>query len=202
VRRLRTAPKTALAAAGVLATPLFFVALMAISLAVEKPTVTHAVRNGRTVVKLGDTTATTEASIWLLALLPSAIVVLVGTGAMLLGRLGPIVPALATLAAAISLLVPLDTWTSRHTARYPCGVDLFCPTRSTLSQDVYRRGEWEATARHTADQLGIVTIVFSGIAIGLTVLLEVRRRRGAAAPAPPPPPPQVTTGGGFPGGGV
>ena len=39
MRRLRNAPKTPLAVAGILATPLFFVALMAFSLVLDKPSV-------------------------------------------------------------------------------------------------------------------------------------------------------------------
>jgi hypothetical protein len=192
MHRLRTAKKGPLAVAAVLATPLFFAALMAVSLAVEKPTVRHVVEHGRLVSVLGDASTGTEATIWLLALVPVVAVVLGGLVGMALGRFGTIAPALVTIAAAIVLLVPLNTWTRRHTARYPCGEDVFCPTKRTQSQDIYRRGEWEAAARHTAAQLGGVSITISGIAIGLTLVLGLRRRR---RPAPVPPPPEVTLGG-------
>ena len=190
--RLRTAPKAPLAVAGVLATPLFFVALMAMSLAVEKPTVRHVTKAGKLVTQLGDPSTKTEETIWFLALLPSAAVVLIGAAAMLLGRLGAVASGLATIAAAVVLLVPLGTWTARHTARYPDGVDLI--PRSALSEDIYRRGEWEGTARHTADQLGTATIVIAGLAVVATGFLEARRRRRAAPPVPPPPP-EITLGG-------
>jgi hypothetical protein len=194
VRRFATAPKAPLAVATVLATPLFFAALMAVSLAVEKPTVRHVLKHGKLLTTRGDASTSTEVTIWLLALVPVVAVVLTGVVGMLLGRLGTIAAAVVAIAAAVVLLVPLNSWTRRHTARYPCGADVFCPKKFTQSQDIYRRGEWEAGARHTAMQLGIVTIVISGIAIGLTVLFELRRRRHRPVPVPPPPP-EITLGG-------
>jgi len=192
---LRKAPKGPLAVAAILAMPLFFTALMAVSLALEKPTVTHVVRRGVTVAKLGDPTGTTEATIWLLAIVAPLAVVAVGTGAMLIGRPGVIVSALAAIAATIVFLLPLGTWTARHTARYPDGVDLI-PQVST--SDVYLRGEWEGTARRTVRQLSAVTIVLGGVAIAIFALLEARRRRGILPPIPPPPP-EVVTGGNIAG---
>ena len=183
--RLRKAPKAPLAVAGILATPLFFVALMAMSLALEKPTVHHVLKNG----KLGDPSGSTERAIWLLALVPPLALVLIGVVGMLIGRAGVITSSLTAITAALVLLVPLDTWTSRHTARYPDGIDLI-PRSST--SDLYLRGEWEGTARHTAEQLGIATIVLAGLALGFLALFELRRRRGVAAPVPPPPPEVIT----------
>ena len=75
-----------------------------------------------------------------------------------------------------------------HTALYPLGVDLLPPGNSS---DIFLRGEWEGTARHTAQQLGIATIVMAAIAIAVFVLLEVRRRRGITGPPVPPPPPEI-----------
>lgn len=183
--RLRKAPKSPLAVAGILATPLFFVALMAMSLAIEKPTVRHVLSNGTFVARLGDPAGSTERTIWLLAVVPPIGLVLIGIGGMLIGRAGVITSALTAIAAAIVLLVPLDAWTRQHTARYPDGIDLI-PRSST--SDLFLRGEWEGTARHTAEQLGIATIVLAGLAIAILALLEVRRRRGIARPVPPPPP--------------
>src|SRR5919197_6561071 len=114
MHRLRTAPRSPLAVAGILSTPLFFAALMAMSLAVEKPTVQHALRHGRLVAKLGDPSGTTEAGIWLLALVPPVAVVLAGVGGMLIGRAGVILSGLAAIAASITLLVPLHTWATDH----------------------------------------------------------------------------------------
>ena len=189
--RLRKAPKAPLAVAGLLATPLFFVALMAMSLAIEKPAVRHVLANGKIVAKLGDPLGSTERAIWLLALVPPVGLVLIGLGGMLIGRVGVITSSLTAIAATLVLLLPLDTWTHRHTVRYPDGIDLI-PRSST--SDLYLRGEWEDTARHTAERLGIATIGLAGLALGFLALFEVRTRRRVVAPLPPPPP-EVAAGG-------
>ena len=190
--RLRTAPRASLAVAGILATPLFFAALMAMSLAVEKPTVHHIVKNGKPLTTLGDPSGTTEVKIWLLAVLPVVVLVVVGAGAMYLGRAGVIVTSAGAIALMVAFLIPLDGWVHHHTSRFPVGVDLIPP--SAGSQDIYLRGEWEGTARHTAEQLGIATIALAAAAMAIVVLLEVRRRRGIVPPSPPPPP-EIATGG-------
>jgi len=185
VTRFRKAPKAPLAVAAILAMPLFFTALMATSLAIEKPTlVGHVIRHGVRVAKLGDPSGTNELGIWLLALVAPVAVLLIGAAATLVGRAGVIASAAAAIVASVVLLVPLGTWASRHTARYPDGIDLI-PQSS--NSDIYLRGEWEGTARTTARQLGIVTIVLGGIAIAAFGLFEARRRRGALPPVPPPP---------------
>jgi hypothetical protein len=191
MKRFRTAPRAPLAVAGILATPLFFVALMAMSLAVEKPSVNHVLKHGALVARLGDPTKATEGKIWLLALLPALGLVAVGATAMLAGRVGVVVSALAAVAGALALMVPLGTWAREHAAQFPDGVDNI--PRSAGSADIYLRGEWEASARHTADQLGIATISIAGAAIAIVGLLEFRRRRGPLRPAPPLPP-EVATG--------
>jgi hypothetical protein len=193
--RLRKAPKAPLAVAGILAMPLFFIALMAMTLAKEKPTVAHVLRQGSLVARLGDPAGSTERTIWLLAIVPPIALVLVGVGAMLIGRAGVVASAVAAIGATVALLVPLDTWTVRHTGRFPDGIDL-TPRGST--SDIYLRGEWEGTARHTAEQLGIATIVLAGLAIALFALLAVRRRRRVSTPIPPLPP-EVVTGAPTPG---
>jgi len=193
MRRLRTAPKAPLAVASILATPLFFVGLMAMSLAVEKPSVQHVVKHAKTVMLFGDPTGTTEAKIWLFAMVPPLALVLLGIAAMLLGRGGVVVSSLGAIALTVALLVPLGGWANRHTARYPVGVDLIPPT-ATGSQDIYLRGEWEATAKRTAEQLGIATMSIAGIAIVVLLLFEFRRRRGLVRPLPPPPP-EIAMGG-------
>jgi hypothetical protein len=190
MRRLRTAPKAPLAVASILATPLFFVALMAMSLAVERPSVRHAVKHGKGVTLFGDPTGTTEAKIWLLAVVPPLTLALLGIVAMLLGRRGVVVSSLGAIALTVALLVPLGGWANRHSTRYPVGVDLVGPG----SQDIYLRGEWEGTAKHTAEQLGIATISIAGVAIVVFAVFELRRRRGLVRPLPPPPP-EIAMGG-------
>ena len=190
--RFRKAPKAPAAVAAILAMPLFFAALMAMSLAVEKPTMSEVVKHGKAVTQLGDPTGGTELAIWLLAFVFPLAVFLVGVGGMLLGRAGVVTSSLAAVAATVVLLVPLDTWTSKHTDRYPEGVDLI-PKSST--SDIYLQGEWEGTAHTTTEQLGIVTIVLGGIAIAAFALFAVRRRRGVLPPVPPPPP-EIVSGSG------
>jgi hypothetical protein len=177
-----------LAVAGIASTPLFFAALMAMSLAVEKPTVTHVTKHGQLVPKLGDPSGSNEAKIWLLTVLFPLGLVLVGAAAMWLGRYGVVAAALAAIAVAIALRVPLHTWTVHHTERFPLGVDNI--PRSAGSEDIYLPGEWEGTAKTTSEELGLVTIVIAGVSMLVFVLLEIRRRRG---PLPPPPelPPEV-----------
>jgi hypothetical protein len=183
VPSLRTASKAPLAVAGILATPLFFLGLMAMSLAVEKPGVQHAGKLHKALP--ADPTGSTEAKIWLLAVLPALVLVLLGLASMLLRRSGVIVTSLGAIALSIALLVPLGGWANGHTARYPLGVDLTPPGSSG---DIYLRGEWEANAKRTTDQLGIATMSIAGAAIAIVLLLEFRRRRGIVRPAPPPPP--------------
>src|SRR5205823_6952662 len=110
IARLRTGSKAPLAVAAILSTPLFFASLMAMSLAEEKPTLSHVLSHGKTVVRLGDPAGRTEAAIWLLALVPGAGVVLVGVGAIALGRAGVVLSALAATAAAAAILVPIGGW--------------------------------------------------------------------------------------------
>jgi hypothetical protein len=185
LRRFRSAPRTSLAVAALLAGPIFFVSLMAFSLDFEKP---RTLTNG----KLADPSSSTEWKIWLLALVPSFGILVVGGFAVLLGRLGTIASAVATIVAAALLLFPLKTWAKDHAARFPDGIDLI--PRSAGSQDIYLRGEWEGLARHAADQLGVAAIVLAAVAIALTLFFELRRRRGVARMPVPPPPPEVVGG--------
>jgi hypothetical protein len=88
----------------------------------------------------------------------------------------------------ILLLIPLGTWATEHTDRYPLGIDNL-PQSSP--QDIWLPGEWEHNAQLTARQIGLVTIGIGVAVILLTVALEIRRRRGIEGP-PVPPPPEVT----------
>lgn len=188
--RLRGASKTPLAVAGILAPPLFFVGLMAYSLKLDKPSKSVSA-TGKVV--LGDPTKATVGTIYLAAIATAGAVVLVGLLAMLLrSRLGLIVPAVAAIVATVLLIVPLGTWATEHTQRYPLGVDNIPQGGSS---DIFLRGEWEANAKATADQIGYVTIGIALAAIAITVALDLRRRRGGG-PAPAEPPPiELDTGG-------
>jgi hypothetical protein len=186
VRRFASAPRSPLAVAGILATPLFFVGLMAMSLAVEKPSVHHALKHGKAVTTLGDPAGRTELTIWLLAAAPALALALIGVAAMLAGRAGVVISSLSAIALTAGLLIPLDGWVKHHDGRYPVGVDLIPP--SAGSEDIYLRGEWEGNARRTAEQLGLATIIIAVLAIAIFAALELRRRRGIVPPLPPPPP--------------
>jgi hypothetical protein len=190
MRRLRGASKAPVAVAGILAVPLFFVGLMAFSLKIDKPS--HHL-NAKGTVVLGNPTKGTVGTIYLLAFAVAIAVVVVGVLAMLLrSRLATIVPAVAAILASVVLILPLSTWAAEHTKRYPLGVDNI-PRSSP--QDQFLRGEWEQTAKTTADQIGVATIGIAVAAILLTVALEIRRRRGHESPPVPPPPLELTTGG-------
>jgi hypothetical protein len=194
ITKARSRSKVPLAVGGILSMPLFFAALMAMSLAVEKPTVHHLLKNGKAVVELGDPSGGNEAAVWLLAFATGSFVLVVGAAAIFAGRAGVPVAALAAIAAAVVIVVPLGGWADRHTDRYPVGVDLI--PSSAGSEDIYLRGEWEDAARTTANQLGLVTVSMGGFAIALFLALELRRRRRGTAPAPPPPPPPPVVEGG------
>ena len=186
--RLRRAPRAPLAVAGILATPLFFVSLMAFSLKLDKPTV-HVTASGAT--KLGEPLKSTVLSIYAASFGVSVGLVLVGVLAMLLpGRVwGVIVSSVAAIGVTIVLLLPLGRWEAEHTARYPDGTDLI---KKSSPQDLVLRGEWEHDARTTANQIGFWTIVIAIAAIVIAVALDVRRRRGLAAVPVPPPPPDIS----------
>jgi hypothetical protein len=195
VRRFRGTSKAPFAVAGILAVPLFFVALMAFTLKVDKPS-HHVTKNGT--VALGDPTKGTVGTIYLLALAVAAAVVLVGFLARLLrSRLAVIVPAAAAIVLSVLLQIPLNTWAAEHTKRYPFGTDnIPDPTAKKPSPtNLVLRGEWEQTAKTTAHQLGLVTIGLAIAAIVVCVGLEVRRRRGRDAPVIEPPPIELDTGG-------
>jgi len=194
MRRFRGTSKAPFAVAGILAVPLFFVALMAFTLKVDKPS--HYLRSDGT-VGLGDPTKGTVATIYLLALGVAAAVVLVGFLARLLrSRLAVIIPAVAAIVLSILLQLPLNTWGAEHTKRYPLGTDnIRDPTAKRISPtNLVNRGEWEQTAKTTAHQIGFVTIGLATAAIVLCVLLEVRHRRGRDGYVVEPPPLELETG--------
>jgi hypothetical protein len=181
--RRRAVSKRPLAVAALLATPLFFVSLLAMSLAVEKPSVNLVVKHGKAVLVAGNPTSSNEVKIWLLALVPSAIVLLVGAFAIYAPWFGIVFPATATFVATVVLLSQLDTWALHHTARYPIGVDLIPPSSPS---DLLLRGEWEESARRAAQEIGYWTIGAAGLAILVTVVLRVRARRMPPPPLSPP----------------
>jgi hypothetical protein len=188
VSRLRGASKAPLAVAGIMAVPLFFVGLMAFSLKLDKPSVEG--------VRLGDPTKGTIGTIYLAALAVAGGLVVLGLLAILVrSRLAAVIPAVAGIVAAIVLVIPLGTWATAHTARYPLGVDNI---KQSDPSDIYLRGEWEANAKTTARQIAFATIGIGVAAILVLAALELRRRRGREGMLVEPPPPGLETGGAAP----
>jgi hypothetical protein len=178
VSRFRGTSKAPFAVAGILAVPLFFVALMAFTLKIDKPS--HTATAKGTVV-LADPTKGTVGTIYLLALAAAAAVIVVGLLARLLrSHLAVIAPAVVAIVLSILLQLPLNTWAAGHTKRYPFGTDnIRDPTPAKPSpSNLLNRGEWEETAKTTAHQIGLVTIGLALAAVVICVLLEVRSRRG------------------------
>ena len=187
--RWRRLPRAPLAVAGLLAFPLLLVSLMAFSLAVERPVVEHVPFKGHLVTVYHTASHGTEAKIWLLALVPSALVVAAGLAATFV-PFGPVLPSAVSIAAVLFLMSRLGTWDARHTARFPYGMDL---VKDTNSANNLTRGQWEASAHETASSLGRWTIGLALAAIAIVAVREAHRRL-RKAPQPVPPPPEVATG--------
>jgi hypothetical protein len=166
--------------AAFLAIPLFFSALMASTLAQEKPIKIqwHGCKSGVCTI-WHDPSATTEARIWLWALLPSLILVVVGWIATRV-PLGFYVSCLAAIVAAMGVAHRTGTWAKHHTLRFPVGVDLIPPQDAI--NDQWSRGQWEKDALSTSLSLQHWTI---GIALGAMLVMAslwVRSRMKARRP--------------------
>ena len=163
-----------LAIAAFIAIPLFFSSLMASTLALEKP---HKFEwsGGKfgVLTTYHDPTVGNVASIWLWAMLPPLVLILVGLVAVRL-PLGFYVPCIAAILIAMAVVHKTAIWERHHTARYPVGVDLIPP--SNAASNKYDPGQWERQARETAVSLQHWTI---GVALAAALVmagLYVRRR--------------------------
>jgi hypothetical protein len=185
-RAFRRGTKAPLGLAALLSITLFFGALMASSLAVDKPRVLHRLRHGKVVLHYEQSSSATETKIWLLALIPVGILLAVAILAMLWRRGGLYVVSGAAIVLSFLLPHRLDAWTARHTSRFPLGVDLISDKDPS---SLAAQGEWEQNARDTVISLMHWTI---GIALGAVVivaglaLLRRLRPRQAFIAAPPP----------------
>ena len=185
-RAFRRGSKAPLGLAALLSITLFFAALMASSLAIDRPRVLHVLRHGKVVLRYEQSSNATEAKIWLLALVPVGILLAVAILAMLWRRGGLYVVSGAAIVISILLPHDLTAWTARHTRRFPTGVDLI---KDSSVSNLASRGEWEQNARDTVISLAHWTI---GVAIGAVVIvaaLALLRRlspRQAFIAAPPP----------------
>jgi hypothetical protein len=177
--------KASLAVAGLIGVPLYFAALMASSLALDKP---HVI--GRHEFP---GTSGTEAKVWLAALIAPAIVLAAGAVGLGLRRHGIYVAAVAGIVICALLPGLSHGWIARHERRFPLGID-FIPDSD--SSNLSSRGEWEHAAQATITSIAHWTL---GLAIGVIVvgaLLELRRRSGRDAIVVEPPP--IDTAGGAP----
>lgn len=173
--------KAAFVVAVLLSAPLFFCALMAVSLAIEKPVAIQWTRAGHLITVYHQASASMEARIWLLAAADALLLVLAGAVANLFRR-GVYLSSLAAIVLALGTEYRLDRWTGHHTLRYPYGMDLI---RESSTSNTLSRGQWEATARVTSLSFAHWTIVLAVAAIVISLVLELRHRRGAArAPLP------------------
>jgi hypothetical protein len=178
IARLIPSAKAPLGLAAFLALPIFFASLMAVTLAIEKPHVYEwKGAPGHLNRIYHDPTAATEAKIWLLALVPPLVLVLVGWIASMIPY-GLYVSCLAACVDGLLLTVRLHRWQVHHTARFPQGEDLL-PDSSTSSSLL--RGEWEHDAAQTVRSLVHYTIGLALAAAALSTFLAVRRRRAPIA---------------------
>ena len=183
MRRLLPRRKAPLGLAGFLAIPLAFSSLMCVSLAIDKPHRYEWMRAGK-LIRIDHTTVSSlEAKIWLLSLVPSLVLVVIGFAAAHWRR-GLYVVALAGVLIPLATTHRLDRWERHHSARYPVGADLIPPSSTS---DTLLQGQWEASAKQTALQLAHTTLFLSIAAAGLAAALEVRRRR-KPRPVPLSPP--------------
>ena len=182
VRLPRSRNRAPLGIAAFLAIPLFFSSLMASTLAQERPDKIqwHGCASGICTV-WHDPTSANVARVWLWALVPSLVLVVVGFVACRL-PLGFYVSCIAAIVIAMAVVHKTGIWTIHHTARFPQGVDLI-PSSSAFS-NLWDPGEWEKDARDTAISLQHWTI---GIALAamlartyLLVRGQQRKRRAAA----------------------
>jgi hypothetical protein len=173
MRRLLPRRKAPLGLAGFLAVPLFFSSLMCVSLAIDKPHRYEWTRAGKLVHIDHPAVASLEAKIWVLAFVPSFVLVVIGFGAAHWRR-GLYVVALAGVLIPLATTHRLDRWERHHAARFPVGADLISPASTS---DTLLQGQWEASAKETALQLAHTTLALALAAAGIGAAFEVRRRR-------------------------
>jgi hypothetical protein len=165
--------------AAFLAIPLFFCSLMASTLAQEKAHKIQWQGCKHICTILHDPTAGNVARIWLWALVPSLVLVVIGFVACRL-PLGFYVSCVAGIVVAMGVAHKTATWERHHIARFPLGEDLI-PKSNTFS-NLFDRGEWEHDARDTALSLQHWTIGIALAAMLVMSLLWVRSRYMARRP--------------------
>lgn len=168
MNRLRIESKASLALAGLLSFPLYVAALMASSLALDKPRlVGHKEFPG---------SSSTEATIWAAALIAPAIILAVGALALPLRRFGFYVTALAGVAICLVMPHLSHGWIARHERRFPLGMDFL---KDADPSNLSSKGEWEQAAQSTVSSVTHWTLGLAVGAIAVGLLLEWRRRRSS-----------------------
>ncbi|HVS85155.1 MAG TPA: hypothetical protein VHD91_05955 [Gaiellaceae bacterium] len=188
IRLPKAQSRAPFAIAAFIAIPLFFSALMASALALEKPLVHQwkGCKHGLCTTWRDPTTAT-EARIWLWALVPPLVLVLVGLVAMRI-PLGFYASCAAACVIAMAVVHDTATWAAHHTSRYPWGVDLIPGTNAASNQ--WDPSEWESEARETALSLQHWTIGVALAAAAVMLFLWVRGRYFGRRPAIDAAPPE------------
>jgi hypothetical protein len=161
------------AIASFIAIPLFFSSLMASTLAQEKPHKIEWQGCGGICTTWHPPASDTIARIWLWALVPPLILIVIGWICTRV-RFGWYIACVSGIVLAMAVVHRIDRWTANHTARFPNGVDLIPKSNSASNQ--YDPGEWEKAARETALSLSHWTIGVSLAAIVVTLGLYIRRR--------------------------
>jgi hypothetical protein len=121
VKRFSPPTKAPLAIAGFLALPIFFASLMASSLALEKPRVVEWSRpHGHLARIFHPPSSSNEARIWLAALVPPLVLVLIGWGASFVPH-GFYISCGGAIVVGLALFPRLHRWQLHHTLRFPYG---------------------------------------------------------------------------------
>ena len=172
--------RTPLAIASFIAIPLFFSSLMASTLALEKPHKFEWMRAGKLLTTWHDPTQSNVAAIWLWALVPPLVLIVIGLVATRL-PLGFYIPCVAAIVIAVAVVHKTAVWERHHTARYPVGVDLIPPANA--ASDKFDRGQWEHMARETAVSLQHWTIGVALASVLVMAGLYAKRRFFTRKPA-------------------
>jgi hypothetical protein len=173
--------RSPLAIAAFIAIPLFFASLMSSTLALEKPRLVQWTSGGKLQTTYHDPTTGTEARIWLWALLPPALLIVMGWIATRLPY-GFYVACLAAVVEAMAVVHKTGVWQRHHTHRFPNGVDLIAANNP--ASDKFDPGQWEQMAHDTALSLQHWTIALALVSIGVVAGLTVKRRYFGRRPIP------------------
>ncbi len=166
----RIESRVPLAIAGFFAAPVFFASLMAASLAIDKPRLVGT--------KEFPSASGTEAKVWLAALVPALLLVLLGALAMPIRRYGVFVVLAGALALCLLIPIRVDSWMTRHAHRFPQGMDYL---KDSDPSNTSSRGEWEQTAKDTILSMTHWTLILVGVGAAFAVLVFVRRSRDEPA---------------------